>query len=92
MKNTLITNKAATAAIAPISASTSPSMRNGTRMRQFVAPTSRMMPISLRRANMPMRSVFATSAIAEASMITAIDSTPIESTRVIAVSRSSRSR
>ena len=34
-------------------------------MRQFVAPTSRMMPISLRRANMPMRSVFATSAIAE---------------------------
>ena len=62
--------------MAPISASTSPSIRNGTRIRQFVAPTSRMMPISLRRANMPMRSVFATSATAEASMITAIDEHP----------------
>ena len=45
-------------------------------MRQFVAPTRRMIPISLRRANMPMRNVFATSAIADASMITAIDEDP----------------
>ena len=64
----------------PTRLSTSPSIRNGTRIRQFVAPTSRMMPISLRRANIPMRSVFAINATAEASMIAAIDRTPIEST------------
>ena len=39
---------------APTSASTPPSIRNGTRMRQLVAPTSRMMLISLRRANIPI--------------------------------------
>ena len=44
-----------------------------------------MMPISLRRANMPMRSVFATRAMAEASMMTAIESTLIDSTCVIVV-------
>ena len=61
-------------------------------MRQFVAPTRRMMPISLRRANIPMRSVFAINATAEASMIAAIDRIPIDRTRVIATSRESRSR
>ena len=57
-------------------------------MRQFVAPTRRMMPISLRRANIPIRSVLATNPIADASMITAIPNTLSESTRVRASSRS----
>ena len=57
-----------------------------------MAPTSRMMPISLRRANMPIRNVFAINATADASMIAAIDRIPIESTRVMATSLDSRSR
>ncbi len=60
-------------------------------MRQFVAPTSRMMPISFRRANIPMRRVFAINATADASMMTAIDRIPTERTRVIATSRESNS-
>ncbi len=35
---------------APMSAWITPSSRNGVRMNQLLAPTRRMMPISLRRA------------------------------------------
>ena len=41
---------------------------NGRRMNQFVAPTRRMIPISLRRANTAMRTVLAMRAIADSSM------------------------
>ena len=66
------------ASVAPTSDSTSPSIRNGTRMRQFVAPTRRMIPISFRRANIPIRNVFATRTTALTSMITAAEKMPSE--------------
>ena len=45
-------------------------------MRQFVAPTSFMIPISLRRANSPIRTVFAIRIAAETSITNEISSTP----------------
>src|SRR5438034_208948 len=63
------TNSVMIAAVAPISPSIAPSIRNGIRMNQFVAPTSRMIPISLRRANTPIRTVLPMSVAAEASLV-----------------------
>ena len=47
------------------------------------------MPISFRRANIPIRKVLATSPIAETSMMTAMPKTPSDNTLVSALSRSS---
>ena len=46
-------------------------------MRQFVAPTRRMMPISLRRSNTAMRTVFPINAAEEIITISARASPPI---------------
>jgi hypothetical protein len=75
---------ASTAATPPRSPSTTPSIRNGTRMNQFVAPTSFMMAISLRRANTAIRTVFPMRPAAAVSMIAATAMTPVRRTSVTA--------
>ena len=71
MKAAFTMNSIRTAAAAPSKPSITPSMRNGIRMCQFVAPTNRMIPISLRRLNTAKRTVFPMRAAAESSITTA---------------------
>ena len=75
MNATLMANRNRIAASAPIRLSNSPSTRNGSRIRQLVAPTSFMIPISLRRANRPIRTVFAIRIDADTSITNATSST-----------------
>src|ERR687892_436318 len=87
MNRNFMAKIASTAATPPIKPSTTPSIRNGTRMNQFVAPTSFMMAISLRRANTAIRTVLPMSPAADRSMMAATAITPVRSTLVTARSR-----
>ena len=55
---------------APISPASSPSIMNGPRTNQFVAPTSFITSISRRRAKIESRMVFAMSRVEETSRTT----------------------
>jgi hypothetical protein len=58
---TFATQSSTTATAAPRKPTTSPSITNGQRMNQLVAPTSRITSTSRRRAKIERRIVFATS-------------------------------
>src|SRR6266511_767139 len=87
MKATFMMNRPRTAADAPRSPSITPPIKKGSRMCQFVAPTNRMIPISLRRLNTARRTVLPISAAADTSITTATANTPTRNTRITANSR-----